>query len=74
MKKLTLTHNKNYTPIEVVDLFSQYVSPRNVEILVNHLTYPELSVCVDSFTEVEGDLLLGLVNGDFISIKLKTLT
>lgn len=71
MKKLTLTHNKNYTPLGVVDLFSQYVSPRNVEILVNHLTYPELSVYVDSFTEVEGDLLLGLVNGDFISIKPK---
>jgi hypothetical protein len=71
MKKLILTNKKNYTPLEVVDLFSEYVSPHNVEILVDHLTYPELSLYVNSFTEMEGNLVLGLVGGDFISVKPK---
>ena len=62
---IVLTNNKVYTALEVVNLFSEYISPKNVEILVDHLTYADLSEVVESFTEQDGVLFLNVGDGFF---------
>ena len=64
MQKFIKTKRKNYTTLEVVDLFSKHVRPENLEILVNHLTYPELSHYIVSFTEIDGDVCFNIGQGN----------
>lgn len=64
MHKFILTNYKHYTDIQVVNMFSEHVRPENVEILVNHLSYPELAECILSFTEIDGFIHFNLGNGE----------
>jgi len=68
--KLILTENTNFTPMEVVDNFSQFVSPVNVSILVDHLSVPELSEFIVGFIEDDGDILFK-VAGNYIKCTAK---
>jgi len=68
--KLILTGNKNYSAMEVIDLFSGYVSPSNVEILIDHLTYEELSECISGFIE-EGDAIHFKLEDNYIKCSKK---
>lgn len=71
MDKFILTNYKTYTPEEVVDLFSEYVLPSNVEVLVNHLSIEELAEGILSFTEIDGDIHLNIGVGELIKITKK---
>jgi len=51
MKKFIPTQQKVYTPLEVVDLFSKYVTADNVSILVDHLTEADLAPHIISFSQ-----------------------
>ena len=64
MKTFILTKYKVHTDLEVVDLFSEHVKPENLEVLVKHLTYPELAEHILSFTEIDGEIHFNLCNGD----------
>jgi len=65
-----LTNRKTYTPTEVVDLFSEYVKPENISILVDHLSYPTLAKSIISFAEIDGDIHLNLGEKDSL-LKIK---
>lgn len=64
MVEFILTNRKIYTPMEVVDLFSEHVRPENLEILIKHIAHPELAESVFSFAEIDGDIVLNLGNGE----------
>ncbi len=51
MKKFIQTDRKVYTDMEVIDLFSEYVTPDNLKILVEHLTDLELAPNIISFSQ-----------------------
>ena len=64
MQTFILTNYETYTDAEVVDLFSEHIKPENLEVLVKHLTYPELAEHILSFTEIEGEVHFNLGNGE----------
>ncbi len=65
------TNKRNFTPTEIVDLFSGYVRPENLEILVAHLTYPELSECVIGFIEQDGDICFDVGDTALVRVRKK---
>jgi len=67
---LILTCNINYTPMQIIDNFSQFVKPSNISILIDHLTFPELSCSVAGFIEEDGDIFFK-VAGEFIKCTAK---
>ena len=71
MQTFILTNYKNYTDIEVVDLFSEHVRHENLEILIKHLTYPKLSNYILSFTEIDEAIHFNLGNGEGLIKVLK---
>jgi len=56
LKTLVLTNRKCYTEKEVKEQFSEYVSPENMQVLIDHIVHPELACYVSSFAEIEGEI------------------
>lgn len=68
--RVILTGEKTYTPIEVIDIFGEYLSNRNTAILTDHLIYEDLATQIQSFFEDEnGDLNFNLINGETLRVK-----
>lgn len=68
MDKFILTHKKVYTPMEVVDLFSEYVLPSNLEALVDHLTCEDLAPNIISFSQINDIIYFNLGIGDLLKV------
>lgn len=67
-ERIIITNKKLYTPEEVVDEFSGYISHKNISLLIDHICVPELAECVISFTEQDGILFLNIGTGEFVSV------
>ena len=68
---IVLTEQRVYTPEEIIDDFSQYVSPHNIKALIDHLIYEDLSEDVIAFTEQNGVLFLSVEPGKYFSVTQK---
>lgn len=62
------TNKKVYTPLEIIDNFSEYVSPSNLEALVDHLTNIDLAPNIISFSEINNNLYFNLGIGDLLKV------
>jgi len=72
MQTFILTNNKCYTNMEVVDMFSEYVRPENLEMLVNHLTMKGVSEDIISFTELDDGIGFNIGCGSLIKVSKKS--
>jgi len=52
-----LTGNISYSPLEVIDYFSEFVLGENLNTLVFNLSSPEIAEQITSFKEENGELL-----------------
>jgi hypothetical protein len=62
------TNKKVYTPLEVIDLFSEYVTPNNLEALVDHLTAEELAPSIVSFLQLNNNIYFNIGVGDLLKV------
>lgn len=69
--KIIYTNHRHYTPMQVVDELSQFVDPKNVEILVGHLCDPKLCEYITGFTENEGIIAFQISDGHMVEVKRK---
>ena len=68
--RVILTGEKKYSPIEVIDIFGEYLSNQNTAILTDHLIHEELATQIHSFFEDEdGGLNFNLINGETWRVK-----
>lgn len=71
MDKFILTQRKVYTPMEVIDLFSEYVTADNVGILVDHLTEEDLAPNIISFSQINDIVYFNIGLEELIKVTKK---
>lgn len=69
--ELYYTNSKHFTPMQVVDDLSGFVTPENVEILVGHLSDPVLCEYITAFAEVEGVINFQIADGHMVAVNRK---
>lgn len=69
LKTLVLTNRKCYTEKEVKEQFSEYVSPENMQTLIDHIAHPDLAHYVSSFAEIDGEIHV-MINNEEGLIKI----
>lgn len=69
--KIIYTNHRQYTPMQVVDELSQFVDPKNVEILVGHLCDPKLCDFITGFAEVDGVISFQINDNHFVEVRRK---
>lgn len=65
------TGGRHYTPLEVIDELSGFVLPENAEVLVGHLSDPNLSGHITGFEEIEGIINFKLTSGHTVAVNRK---
>lgn len=72
MEKIILTENKTYSAIDVINMFGEYLTNENTEILVKHLTHEQLASNIYSFYQKDCKLYLILNNGESVMVTKNT--
>lgn len=67
------TNRQQYTPAEVVDMFTGYVTDGNMDVLVHHLTDPKLSKHITGFIESGGVVHFQVNDNHMVPIRRKEL-
>ena len=57
---------------KLIDLTKGEISEKNIEIIHEHLLYPELREYINGFIEQNGILFFKLESGDMISVEPKS--